>query len=221
MRVTSLVRTALALGALAGATQAQIVFTGVLEKAQLASFCQEETHYVTCTSPSPGVPTGVLVKSSTLELEKYEGKVARFTAQPRGVECTIYDITDAQLPPPTWLDLCGNPVPGCPMRARVQPTGVIGQWFLWVSTSPTFLPLDPVTGTWMLGFPFYFLGAGGTAGADAAFDFTLPPNPNLTGVSLYFQGAFRDIGPVGPLQLTDPRCFTILGPSPPCFLPNC
>ena len=49
----------------------------------------------------------------------------------------------------------------------------------------------------------------------------LPADLSLTGVSLWFQGARQDIGPVGPLQATNAVCFTILGPSPPCISPGC
>ena len=107
------------------------------------------------------------------------------------------------------------------MRFRVGPTGVIGQWWLWFSPSPGFLPIDPVTGTLLLGSPIFFLGSGLTFGGGATKDITLPADTSLTGLNLWMQGARRDVGPIGPIQLTNSVCFTILGPSPPCVLPDC
>lgn len=212
---------ALALAALVGSgLSAQITFTGVIEKAQLASFCQEETHYLTCSGPLPSSPSGVLLKSSTLDLTPFEGKLWKFTALPRGVECLILDVIDVQ-PATATLVYCGNPVPGCPMRFRVGPTGVIGQWFLFSSLKPGFSPIDPVTGTLLLGPPVRFLKSGPTFGTGATFDIVLPPDVSLTGVSLWLQGARMDVGPVGPLEATNAVCFTILGPSPPCISPGC
>jgi hypothetical protein len=191
---------------------AQVVFTGEIEKATLASFCQEETHVLECA--------GVLLKSSALDLAAFEGKVFEFTAEARGVECLIYDVTAVESAS-AHLVRCGNPVPGCPMRFRVGPTGVIGQYWLWLALSPTFLPLDQVTGTWMLNPPFFLLGSGLTFGDGSAVDIVLPPDPSLTGLTLFLQGARQDIGPIGPIELTNPLCFQILGPSPPCFEPDC
>lgn len=221
MNLSKLVASAIVAALIAPALSAQVTFTGVIEKATLASFCQEESHFLTCTGFSPSSPTGVLLKSSTLDLDKFEGKVTRFRAFPRGVECNIYDVFEAQIPAPATLAVCGNPVPGCPMRLRVGPTGVIGNYFLFLSTQPAFIPLDDTLGTLLIAPPLYFVGAGQTFGPTAAFDFTLPSNPNLSGKSLWYQGVRQDIGPVGPPMLTNAICFTILGPSPPCFLPNC
>lgn len=200
---------------------AQITFTGFIEPATLASFCQEETHFLTCTGPSPGFPSGVLLKSSAVDLDKFVGKNTKFTAIERGVECTIYDVIDAVTPPPATLVVCGNPVPGCPMRFRVGPSGVIGQYWLFFSTGPAFLPQTMFEGTILIASPATLLASGQTFGPTAAVDVTVPPNVSLTGMSFWFQGARQDIGPVGPIQLTNAVCLTVLGPSPPCFLPDC
>ncbi|MHC5210421.1 MAG: hypothetical protein ACYTG2_06875 [Planctomycetota bacterium] len=208
------------LAALFTGADAQEVFTGSIEPASLASFCQEETHYLTCTAGTPGAPTGVLLKSTVLDLDDYVGKLTRFTAFPRGVECLIYDVVAAQ-PATSTLVSCGSPVPGCPMRFRVGPTGVLGQWVLFFSLSPDFLPVNPVKGTWLLGSPSFLVAQGSTSGSPTTLDIVLPPSVALTGLELWLQGARRDIGPIGPWEFSNAVCFTILGPSPPCLSIDC
>ena len=211
-------RLAFALAAFAAASLlpapagAQTVFTGVIEEATLASFCQEETHVVTCN--------GTLLKSTTLDLDKYIGVPTKFRANLRGVECPIYDVFDAS-PASSTLVACGNPVPGCPMRFRVGPTGVIGQWWLYLSLQPTFVPINPTLGTVQIQQPAILIGNGLTFGETAALDVVLPETVAYTGLTLYLQGIRQDVGPIGPPELTNSICFTILGPSPPCFLPDC
>ena len=202
---------------LAAPGSAQVVFDGVIDNATLPSFCQEETHYLTCSFPDPSIPTGVLLKSSTLDLDKYVGKHARFTANLVGVECDIYDVTAVQWPPPGTLTWCGAPVPGCPMRFRVGPSGVLGQFWLFAALAPAFQPVDATLGTILLQPPVFLIGQGLTSGAPV--DLTLPTDPAITGLSIFLQGLRQDIGPIGPPSLTNAACFTILGPSPPC-LPN-
>jgi hypothetical protein len=206
---------------LGGPLAAQATFTGVIQPASLATFCQEETHYLTCSASTPAAPTGLLLKSSTLDLSLWEGQNAVFTAVPRGVECEIWDVIDVHVPPPATLVVCGAPVPGCEMRLRVGPSGVLGQYWLYVSLAPGFVPINPVKGTLLIAEPLIFVASGSTAGLDATVDFTLPTMPLLTGLSLWFQGARRDIGPIGPVQLTNAVCLTILGPSPPCHSIDC
>ena len=202
-----------ALASLAAPSAAQTAtFTANIEPATLASFCQEETHFVSCN--------GTLLRSLVLDLDKYVGKPWEFTATLAGVECPIWYITKA-VPAKGTLVYCGNAVPGCPIRMRVGPTGVIGQWYLWYSATPDFLPIDPVLGTAMLGGNIKFLATGNTFGATATYDTTVPNAPGLVGLNIYAQGARRDVGPIGPFTLTNPVCFKILGPSPPCILPGC
>lgn len=195
-----------------GTANAQIVFTGVIEPATTPSTCQEESHFVECS--------GKLLKSTTLDLDAYVGKTFRYTAVPRGVTCEILDVVSVE-PASATLVTCGNPVPGCSVRFRVGPTGVIGQWSLFMSLSSDFVPLNPIAGTVMLGFPYVNIGSGLTFGETAALDIGVPPVLALTGLKLYFQGIRNDIGPIGPKELTNPVCFTVFGPSPPCTLLDC
>ncbi|QDU85421.1 hypothetical protein Pla163_25500 [Planctomycetes bacterium Pla163] len=203
------------------AAAGDIVFTGTLSKATLPSFCQEETHYIRCTGPFPGQEAGsVLVKSTTLDLDQFIGVPMRFTCVAAGVTCLIYDITDAT-PATSYLTWCGTPAPGCPVRFRVGPTGVLGVYALFVSAAPGFVPLDPITGTAFLSQPVILVASGTTFGATAAVDLAIPSDPSWVGTRLWFQGVRADVGPVGPLEATDPACFTVLPSTVPCFLPGC
>jgi hypothetical protein len=203
------------------AATGDIVFTGTLAQATLPSFCQEETHYIRCTGPFPGQEAGsVLVKSSTLNLDPFIGVPMRFTCVAAGVTCLIYDITDAA-PATSFLTWCGTPAPGCPVRFRVGPTGVLGVYALFVSAAPGFVPLDPITGTAFLSQPVILIASGATLGATAAVDLAIPSDPSWVGTRLWFQGVRADVGPVSPLEATDPACFTVLPSTVPCFLPGC
>jgi hypothetical protein len=204
---------------LASAASAQVTFTGVIEKVTLPSICQEETHFLTCTGPSPSSPTGVRLKSSTLDLSPFEGKVATFTAQARGVTCLIYDISAVDTTPAASLVMCGTPGLGCPMRFRIEPSTSLGEFWLFLSGSPGFTPIDPVTGTVLLG-PGFILVAHGTT-PTGAVDVVIPSDPALTGLSLWLQGARRDVGPLGPITATNSVCFEIPGFVFFCENPGC
>lgn len=220
MRLRTFAAAALLTCGLGSAASAQVVFTGKIEPATLASICQEETHVLTCTGLLPGSPTGVLLKSSSLDLDAYVGKVWKFTAFPRGVECPVWDVVAVAAPTAT-LTFCGSPTPGCPVRFRVGPSGVLGVWALFVSGGPDFAPVSPTAGTILIAPPGLLFAAGYTTGDTETLDFTIPPDVSLTGASLWWQGVRRDIGPIGPLELTNAACWTITGPSPPCILPDC
>jgi len=213
-RKTFVASLALALASALGspAVAQTATFTAVIEQATAPSICQEETHAVVCN--------GALLKSTTLNLDQYVGKPFTFTATLGGVTCAIWNVTSVSIAKAT-LTHCGSAALGCPMRMRVGPTGVIGQWFLWYSLASDFQPLDPTTGTLMLGAPFHFLASGPTAGANPTFDFVMPSDPALIGLDIFAQGARMDIGPVGPPTLTNPTCFTIAPFLPPCGPLNC
>ena len=211
-RLTSLVPGLAALAlATAPAAAHQATFTAVLEPAG-PSFCQEESHVVACN--------GARVRSLVVDLTQYEGKPFTYTADLAGVTCDVWYVTSVA-PPAATLVVCGSAAPGCPVRLRVGPSGVIGQWFLWWSPQTAFLPIDATLGTVMLGTPSWFLGSGPTAGAPPYHEAVIPNLPGIVGLDVHTQGAFMDIGPVGPLRLTNPACFTIAPFLPPCSQPGC
>jgi hypothetical protein len=98
---------------------------------------------------------------------------------------------------------------------------VIGQYWLFWSLAPAFLPIDASFGTLLLAAPIHLLATGLTSGANAAVDFQVPNNPSVIGLNVWLQGARRDVGPVGPIELTNSVCLTVQGPSPPCTQPGC
>lgn len=212
---------ALAFAALGAVPSAQTVtFTGAIQQASLASFCQEETHYLPCTLGGPNLPTGVLLKSTTLDLDQFVGVVTTFTAISRGVTCPIYDVTSASFP---LADLvtCGTPAPGCPLRLRVGPSGMLGQWVLFRSTSPAFQYVNSLGGTLLLGSPLFFVAGGFLVPPDNFYEAPVPNDLSLIGTEHFFQGASRAIGPVGPWTLSNSVCVEILPPLVPCQSPGC
>lgn len=201
---------ALLLGA--SPAQAQVTLSGVIQPDLLPSICQQGTHTMECT--------GVRLQSGSIDLGSFVGQNVRVTGHDVGVECVVYEVTAVQ-PAPVTLAMCGNPVPGCDIRFRSQP-GALSQHMLFASAVPDLAPVSPYVGSFLLGAPFLTIGNEFVGGIDgAAFDFTLPASTALTGVDIHVQSARRDVGPIGEWRLSNAVCFTILGPSPPCFLPDC
>lgn len=210
MRTRTFLTTLLA-ALLAPAIQAQVVsFSGIIEKYDQPSICQEQSHRLTCN--------GAWLKSNAVDLKQFEGTNATFTALKRGVTCTVYDVLTAQ-DEAFELIQCGSPVPGCKMRFKVAPSGMIGQAYYFYSLTPGLLDLGGLT--LLLGTPFYSLGSAPMGGLAPHVEVTLPANPGLTGAQVYLQAVWHSIGPVGPLHTTNATCFTILGPSPPCQSLGC
>ena len=194
------------------AGDAVATFTGTLVPDTLPSICQEGSHRLACN--------GARIKSTSLDLEQLEGKLMKFEAVLAGVECDIWNVLSAT-PASATLVSCGTPIPGCPVRFRVGPTGVIGQYFLFGAVDSAFVPLGPTLGTQLIELPGFFLGSGPTFGDGSAVDVAIPNDLGLVGLDLWFQGGRFDIGPVGPIELTNAVCFTIGPPLPPCFNPDC
>lgn len=202
---TVLFASALAVPLAAQIDPSEVAFTGVVQKYSGISVCVAPTHMLDCTGD-----TFKLV-SSTLDLDLYVGKNVKLYAQKADI-CPIYDVHAVEEPPPATLAICGTGGLGCPIRLRSGPGG-ISQHALWVSLKPDLVTLNPSKGSFMLAQPFYLMGiqSGGFPAEGAAFDLTIPPNPILTGVTLYFQAARRDVGPVGPLHLSNNACIEIVG----------
>lgn len=190
----------------------EVAVTGVVEKAPGASFCQQgETHQLDCTL--------VKLVSQSVDLTPFEGQNVRLLGVDIGVTCPVINVKQV-LPPPTTLETCGTPAIGCPIRFVVCPGG-IGASLLFVATTPGYLPLDLTTGTLLLGPDLSLLASAGPQGGCHDFDLVVPPIPPLVGKQFWFQAAYRTIGPVGPYQLTNSVCLTVLPPTVPCAQPGC
>ena len=197
-----------------------VTFTGKISPADVPAtpFCEGAKYVLDCSGAIPGGQTGIPVRSDQLDLSKLVGEVLEYSGGWTPGPCTSLDVFSAAKPVAT-LVRCGNPVPGCQIRFRVGPSGEIGQWVLYFSAAPAFLPLGE-DATLLLSAP-QFLASGLLFGDTATYDVSIPPDISLTGVNLWFQGTRQSIGPVGPLRLTNAECLTIWGPSPPCVLLDC
>ena len=192
--------------------QQDVTITGVVEPLG-PSICLDGTHQLECTS--------ALLKSGdvNLNLDNFLGQNVRLTGK-QSAACPVITVESVNPFPPATLVRCGSPTPGCPIRFRVG-TPAIGQYILFISQSPNYLPVNPTIGTFLLGAPFFTLAMGNTGGFDSAVDIVIPNDPAVVGIEAWLQAARRDVGPVGPWQLSNAVCFTITGPSPPCQSLDC
>lgn len=211
----------------ASVVSAQIVapqpirFTGVVEPVldpgALGILCEPPNYQLACADGT------FFLTSSTLDLSAYLGVNARFTAT-NVTGCPLWDVSAAEVPPPTSLQICGTPEGlGCPVRLRSSPGG-ISQHALFLSLSPGLQPVNLNVGSLLLGEPLLLVAtvAGAMPVEGAAFDFTIPGDPDLIGISFYWQAASRQVGPiVGPLQLGNAICFTPIGFTIFCAQPTC
>jgi hypothetical protein len=213
--------TALALLLLALAAPAQVTgpgqdvsVTGVVVPLPGPIGCGPATHMLMCTQ--------VFLYGDTALLQSLVGKNVRLLgteASVSGASCHLVKVAGAEAPPVS-LDWCGSPTPGCALRFVVCP-GAIAQFWLFASPAEGYHPLAPIKGTWLLGDPAFLLATGVGGGPCHDFDVTVPPDPVLIGVTVHLQAARRDIGPAGPIQLTNSICITILPSTMPCVPPNC
>ena len=197
----------------------EVAFSGVVQPSSFAmdaAICAPPTHEIEC---SGGL---FFLTSSTIDLDQYIGTNVKLYGTSL-VECPMYNIHKVEVPPPATLAICGTGGLGCPIRLRSGPGGLSQHAFL-VSLSPGLLPLNPLKGSLQLGEPFFVLansGAGNFPPEGAAFDFSIPLTTSLTGLTIYFQSVRRNVGPVGPMQFSNPVCIEIVGHVFVCWTPDC
>lgn len=164
------------------------------------------------------------ITNSLIDLSLYIGQNVKLTIVPDGKACPRFAVLDVDTTPPATLQLCGTPEGlGCPIRLRSGPGG-ISQHFLFVSLENGFLPLSVLKGSFLLGSPFFLIGNSGAGPfplEGAAFNYVVPSDPGLIGIDFYLQAARRDVGPVGPWQLSNARCFAPIGFTLVCHEPDC
>lgn len=193
--------------------QTRICVSGVVEDAGFTICMQGETHRL--------ADTPVYLRSNTINLASFLGQNVRVDGIDIGLMCRVLDVT-AVTPAPATLELCGTPMPGCSIKFKVGPFGV-GLWALAASFGSGFLPLgcsppDFLDGTWLLGSPAVTLVVAPFSGPFGEFTWPLPNSPSLQGISLRFQGARQDTGPV---QFTNVLPVLLVPFMPPCGSLNC
>ncbi len=176
--------------------------------------CGPATHLVSGTN--------VFLWSDTVSLDASVGKLVQLlgivTPSPSS-GCHVIKVALVIDTPPATLEWCGSPQPGCSVKFRICPAG-LSQYWLFASMSQAFKPLSLTRGTWLLGDPS-FLVAQGSAGMCGEVTFVVPPLPSTVGINVWVQGARRDIGPVGPVSLTNVVVLTLMPVGPPCVPPGC
>lgn len=195
----------------------EVAFTGVVQPFDgvIIAICAPPSHELECSDGT------FFLTSSTLDLDAWVGKNVKLYGRSVSDKCPLYDIHKVEEPPPATLALCGTGGLGCPIRLRSGPGGP-SQHALWVSLAPGLVTLNPSKGSFLLAEPFFLIGikSGDFGGAGAAFDLTVPPDPVLTGVTLYFQSARRNLT-IGALNLANARCLEIVGFVLVCHEPDC
>lgn len=162
--------------------------------------------------------------SSGIDLTPFIGQNVKLTIASDGKACPRYSVLAVDTTPPATLALCGTPQGlGCPIRLRSGPGG-ISQHYLLISLSPDFIPLSVMKGGFLLGSPFFVIGSSGAGPfppEGAAFNYVVPSDPSLIGIDFYLQAARRDVGPIGPWQFSNARCFAPIGFTVLCVEPSC
>lgn len=195
--------------------QTRVCITGRVLPAGGPSICgQLFSHSLDCTN--------VFLRSQTVNLANFVGQIVRIEGVDVGVTCPIIEVASVGQPFAT-LEICGSPSPGCQVKLNVRP-GAIGQWWLFASFFNGYQPLGCVQsgfldGTVLLQLPAVGVNSGIFMGPVGSTTIPIPNDPNLIGVRVFFQGVRQDIGPVGPLQLTNTECIQIR--PGPCTQPNC
>ncbi len=206
-----------ALLATTAAIQAQVCITGVVEPVNGPTICmQGETHRLADTS--------VYLRSTQVPLHLFVGQNVRIEGADIGVTCRVLDVT-AIGPARARLSHCGTPMPGCPLRFKVEP-GAIGRYALLASFTRGYQPMGCappsfLDGTVLLGSPSYTLVIAMFPGPSGDYVWQIPNVPSLWGIQIWFQGVRQGIGPIGPVELTNVEHITLVPFMPPCGGINC
>jgi len=156
-----------------------------------------------CPQPAFLLESGgitLLLGGDEIDLLPYVDRLVKLTVTQEVLTCGLVPILfhlvhAVEDPAPATLAICGTGGLGCPIRLRSGPGGLAAH-MLFVSLSPDFLPLPPERGSFLLGSPFFSIGTGLTTtfSDGLAFDFNIPLDNVLTGLTLHFQAARKEIG---------------------------
>lgn len=165
----------------ASAQAAQIPVTGKLEPLPGPTICQQgETHRLDCV-------TGLFLKSTTLDLSRWEGQIVTLTGNEIGLFCLVWDVT-AVTPANVTLDWSGNPVLGGSVTFTLcfQNNLAQGSYTLEASKTPGFFPINSQLGTILIGNPAFLIGSGAATPCGNT-TVTVPNKPALVGEQVYVQ----------------------------------
>ncbi|MGQ0552962.1 MAG: hypothetical protein ACT4PU_07055 [Planctomycetota bacterium] len=173
--------------------------------------------------------TTLYLLGGEIDLAQYVDKLVKISAVQSVLECPFFTVFEIAEPPPATLEICGTGGLGCPVRLRSGPGG-LAQHALFVSLGPGFVPLPPLRGSFLLADPFFMVGTAFSLNFSegAAFDFTVPFEPQLTGLTLHFQAARKEVGLTTgfgstnpPLQFGNAVNLHIVGLTLWCVEPDC
>lgn len=192
--------------------QARVCVTGRITPVGGPTICmQGESHYLEST--------GIYLKSRVVDLSRYNGKVVEIVGRDVGVTCRVIEVEQVLLARAT-LEWCGSGSTGCPVKFRVCPGGLGYGWLFW-SVTQGYLPLgcsppNFIDGTVLLGPPIVPLWEGWLISGCAEITVQIPWDNSLVGFRVWLQAVRMDIGPVGPLILSNAVSFQIAPFMPPC-----
>ncbi len=192
-----------------------VCITGRLEPVQGFTICQQgETHHL--------ADTAVYLKSSTVNMVPFEGQIVHVVGRDIGVTCRVLDVSQIT-PAAATLTWCGSPSTCCPIKLKLCPGG-IGRGVVVAGTTTTFQPVGCgatgfLDGTLLIAnsVPIWV----GVLGTCADIPISVPCDNSLVGAAVLFQGARQDIGPIGPLVLTNVVRIVLAPYLPPCAPTNC
>lgn len=183
---------------LAAPVSAQVTMTGTVRPLPGPTVCQQgETHTLECT--------GVLLRSSLIDLRRWEGRTVTLTADEVGVTCKVYEVTgiaDARV----TLDWSGIPTPGGRIRFQVcvQGSNPPHLFKVYGGLERGFIYLGPLTGTRFLGADARLVATGWSLGCGSA-EGTIPNRPSLVGRWIYCQAVGIHLW----AELSNPVCFLV------------
>lgn len=219
LRAALLVFVCVSTSAIAQVGLSPVCISGVVTPVGGPTICQQgETHRLECTD--------VFLRSRSFGLDAFNGQNVDIVGFEVGVTCRVIQVVQI-FPAAARLEYCGSAVLGCPLKLRLCPGG-LGRGAILFSFDSGYLPLgcanSPfglIEGTLLLGGTIVQIWSG-TLGANCGEVTLQIPNDNsLLGAGIRFQVARQDIGPVGPLKLTNALCFRLAPLLPPCAPINC
>ncbi len=197
-----------------------VCVTGVIQPTGGPSICLDNaTHRLECTQ--------VRLFSNVVDLDAFVGQLVEIVGVQVSFSCPTIHVVQINLPNAV-LESCGTASTCCNLKVKVCPGG-LGQGAIFLAFQPGFFPFgcgdfSPfpfIRGSWLLGGDVVQVWSGTIAAGCGEVTLSIPCANDLVGLELFFQGARQDIGPVGPVVLTNALCFQIAPFLPPCAPTNC